>query len=57
MRSPGLWYHQSVDGNQLVCLFSADAISATTQMSQNLTGDKPADQNQLAEAELKKEEM
>lgn len=36
MRSRGLRYHQSVDGNQLICLFSADAISAMTQMSQNL---------------------
>lgn len=36
MRSQGLRYHQSVDGNQLVCLFSADAIHAMTQMSQNL---------------------
>lgn len=35
-RSRGLRYHQSVDGNQLICLFSADAISAMTQMSPNL---------------------
>lgn len=41
MRSRGLQYHQSVDGNQLVCLFSADAISAMTQMSQNLKDISP----------------
>lgn len=51
-RSPGLWYHQSVDGNQLAC--SADAISAMTQMSQDLQEISP--KITISWLELNKEE-